>query len=152
MQLARKLGPLIWTKLINFVLEMVPKNPYGKARQTKWLLTVALFLSLFSFSGYTGISQTLQEATQTELVLSDRKDTTKRAVHFYDTLLADRSESGPVSKTCLANYLLSYNRLVEIRFKNLSEPPGIRKLSDHFYQVKTIPQSSKEDNFVSSIG
>ncbi len=140
------------TELIIFALIMTSKKTYPKEKQTIWLLSVALLLSIFSFSGYLTNSQSLQQATQTELVLTSKHKTTKRVVSFYNAFEISKSGTVHVSNSHQANYLLSYNRFIEIRFKNLSKQPRFKNASDHLYLVKTIPQNSNEDHFISFIG
>ena len=131
---------------------MLTQKTYPKEKQTKWLLTVALILSLFSFSGYVSSSQSLKQATQTELPISGNLKTSKRGVSYYQSFEKRKPETPLVSQNYQAIYRFTYNRLVQVRFRNLSKQPRVKNTLDDFFHAKISPLSSKEDDFVSDIG
>jgi hypothetical protein len=127
---------------------------YNKDKLTKWLLTVTLFFSIFTFSGYAGNSQSRQQqATQTELVISNNHKTCKRTISFkkaFELVSCNAFFISPYRNW--TNTLLTYNLLSKVKFDSISKQFCSHKSADHFLQVKTIPQNSDEDSFATIIG
>ena len=127
---------------------------YHKDKLTKWLLTVTLFFSIFTFSGYVGNSQSRQQqATQTELVISNNHKTCKRTISYKKAFVLN-GFSEPFN--CLyknwTNTLFTYNILIKVNLDTISRQFYSHNPTDRFLQKKTIPQSSDEDIFVTFIG
>jgi len=126
---------------------------YHKDKLTKWLLTVTMFFSIFTFSGYAGDSQSRQQQpTQTEIVISNHK-TWKRTIPFKKAFERISCNDFLVSN-CKnwTNTLFTYNILTKVKLDSISRQFCSHKPAGHFLQVKTIPQSSDEDIFTTFIG
>lgn len=124
-----------------------------KDKLTKWLLTATMVFSIFTFAGYAGNSQLRQQqATQTELVISNNDKTCKRTISYkkafelisFNTL--NRSDKNWTSA------LFTFNILTKVKLDNISGQFYSHKPANHFLQVKTIPQSSDEHIFARFIG
>jgi len=138
--------------LIIFAFEMLLKKTCTEKNQTGYLLLVALLLSTFSVSGFPNYSQPLKQTTQIELLLSYDLESTQDAKYIYETIEKCNPITASISKVCPINYLLIYERRIETCFKSVLQQAAFNKISDRFYRIKTIPQSSKEDSFISLIG
>ncbi|MGK7392484.1 MAG: hypothetical protein ACNS60_19170 [Candidatus Cyclobacteriaceae bacterium M2_1C_046] len=127
---------------------------YDKDKLTKWLLTVALFFSIFTFSGYAGYSQSRQQqATQTELVISNNHKTCKRTISFKKAFELTSCNDFLISTyKNWTNTLFTYNILTKVKLDSISKQFCSYKSADRFPQVKTIPKSSDEDIFATFIG
>lgn len=127
---------------------------YHKDKLTKWLLTVTLFFSIFTFSGYAGNSQSRQQlATQTELVISNNHKTCKRTISFKKAFELTSCKDFLINPyTNWTNTLYTYNLLTKVKLDSISRQFCSHKSADHFLQVKTIPQNSDEDIFATFIG
>ncbi len=127
---------------------------YHKDKLTKWLLTVTLFFSILTFSGYAGNSQSRQQqATQTELVISNNHKTCKRTISFkkaFELTSCNDFLINPYKNW--TNTLFTYNLLTKVKLDSISRQFCSYKSADHFLQVKTIPQNSDEDIFATFIG
>jgi len=121
-------------------------------KQTGCILLVAILLTAFSLSGFQNNSQPLKQATQIELVLSYNLESTKGATYIYEIVEKYNPATAPISKIYAVNYWSFYERLIETRFKSVLLQTTFSKISDRFYPIKTIPQNSKEDSFISFIG
>lgn len=127
---------------------------YHKDKLTKWLLTVTLFFSVFTFSGYDGNYQSrCQPATQTELVISNNHKTCKRTISYKKAFglirYNDCFKSPYKNRT---NTLFTYNILTKVKLNSISRRFCFHKPVDCFLQLKTIPQNSDADIFVIFIG
>ena len=127
---------------------------YHKDKLTKWLLTVTLLFSIFTFSGYAGNSQSRQQqTTQTELVISSNHKTCKRTISYKKAIVLIRCNDFLISPyKCWTNTLSTYNILTKVKFDSISRQFCSQKSANSFLPVKTIPQSSDEDFFVTFIG
>jgi hypothetical protein len=128
--------------------------PYHKDKLTKWLLTVSLLFSIFTFSGYAGNYQSRQQqATQTELVISINHKTCKRTISYKKAFELISSNDFLISPyNSWTNTLFIYNILTKVKLDSISRQFCFRRSADHFLQKKSIPQSSDEDFFVIFIG
>jgi len=131
---------------------MLTTKTHTNNRQSRWLLSLAILCSIFSFAGYLHYTPPLQQPTQTELLLSQEGQDTKAAVYFCQTIEKSKVEKTSFLQPVYLNSQLSYNRLTEIQFKAFSQPLVFNKAVDRFFPIKTIPQSSDEDLFISYIG
>jgi hypothetical protein len=139
-------------KLLSLIT-MKTQYPY-KDKLTKWLFTVTLLFSIFTFSGYAGNSQSRQlETNQTELVVSNYSKICKRAVSYKKGVELSHLIS-PLSNSDKnwINVLFTYNILAKVKLDNISRQFYYYVPTNHFLQVKTIPQSSDEDIFATFIG
>lgn len=120
---------------------------YHKDKLTKWLLTITLFFSIFTFLGYANNYQSRQQqATQTELVVSNNHKNCKRTTSFKKAFELISCNATLISTyKNWTNALLTYNQQTKIKLDNISRQCCSHKSADHFLQVKTIPQSSDED-------
>ncbi len=132
---------------------MKTQYPSYKNRLTKWLLTVTLLFSVFTFSGYAGNSQSRQlETTHTELVVSSNPKIYKRAVSYKKGMELILFSPLISSDKNWVNTLLTYNLLTKVKLDTISRQYYSHKPVNHFLQVKTIPQNSDEDIFATFIG
>jgi hypothetical protein len=127
---------------------------YHKDKLTKWLLTVTLLFSIFTFSGYAGNYQSRQQqATQTELVIPSNHKTCKRTISYKKAFELISSNGFLISTyKSWTNTLFTYNILTKIKLDSISRQFCFHKPTDRFLQVKTIPQNSDEDIFITFIG
>ncbi len=122
-----------------------------KTKLNKWLLTAIVFLSVFSFSGYSGQSQTRQAALkQTELFVTVTSKTNKPTISYKKALASFFSLSNSISFD--PNSILLFNGLTKIKFDNLSKQDFIVFCSGRHFQSKIIPQSQDEECLISHIG
>ena len=124
---------------------------YCKSKLSKWLLTGAMLLSVFAFSGYYNNSTLLNNVkAQTELVYSTKTKNKKFAVFFKKVIY-------PSDKHIFLNYfsnhlttlLLTYNKLIKVKFDNISKQYKSIDQADKFVQLKNIPSNSSKDIFIS---
>jgi hypothetical protein len=127
---------------------------YYKGKLTKWLLTVTLFFSIFTFTGYAGHSQPgRQQATQTERVLSNHHKTCKRTISYKKAFAPSSCNDFIISPyKNWTNTLFTYHLLTKVAFGSMSMRFLSQKPARHFLREKTIPQSSDEDIFTTFIG
>lgn len=122
-----------------------------KTKLNKWLLAATVFLSVFSFSGYAGQTQTRQEAlNQTELFVAVTSKTNKPTISYKKALASFFSLSNSISFD--PKSILLFNRLTKIKFDNLSKQDFIVFCSSRHFHCKIIPQSQDEDYLISHIG
>lgn len=142
-------------KTTTFDIEMMNTQfTYQKDKLKKWLLTVTLLFSIFTFSGYASNHQSReQHTTQTELVISSNHKTCKQTVSYkkaFDLTSSNDFLINPYKSR--TNTLFTYNILTKVKFDSLSRQFYSHKSTTPFLQVKTIPQSSDEDIFATFIG
>lgn len=122
---------------------------YHINKLTKWLLAATLFFSIFGFSGYASNSQSKQQATRTELVISNNHKICKRTISYYKTFKCisfnDLLNSSYKNWT---DALFAYNKLTRANLIHNSKLFYSHKPADHFLPVKTIPQNS--DDYISA--
>lgn len=145
----------MWFKMTTFGNEMTnTQNTYQKSKLTKWLLTITLFFSVFTFSGYVGSYQSIKhQAIQTERLISNKYKTCKRTISYKKAF--DFTSCNNILLSTYknwANTLFTYNTLTKVKFESISRQFYSHKFIGHFLQVKTIPKSSDEDVFVAFIG
>jgi hypothetical protein len=130
------------------------KHTYHKIKLTNWLLTVTLFFSFFTFSGYAGNFQSIQQKpTQTELVISNKRKSCKQVISYrkaFGLLIDNEFLISPYKNW--TNALYAYNILTKVKFDFISKQFNFLTFVDRFLQIKTIPQSSDEDIFATFIG
>jgi sensor histidine kinase YesM len=122
-----------------------------KTKLNKWLLTAIVFLSVFSFSGYSGQSQTRQAALkQTELFVVVTSKTNKPTISYKKALASFFSLSSSISFD--QKSILQFNGLTKTKFDYLSKQGFIVFCSGRHFQSKIIPQSQDEEFLISHIG
>jgi hypothetical protein len=130
------------------------KHTYHKIKLTNWLLTVTLFFSFFTFSGYGCNFQSIQQKpTQTELLISNMRKSCKQVISYrkaFGLLIDNEFLISPYKNW--KNILHGYNLLTKVKFDSILKQFNFLKFVDHFLQIKTIPQSSDEDIFATFIG
>ena len=125
---------------------------YPKYKLTKWFLTVTLFFSILTFSGYAGTSQTKVQATQTELLITDKRKTCKRIILYEKSFeLSSYNDFVFTPFRNWRNTLVRYNKLTKVKLDSILRQFFSHKLANHFLQVKTISQNSDEDGLVTCL-
>ena len=118
-----------------------------KDKLSKWLLTVALLFSIFTFSGYIGISTSQQQPYRnTELVYSINSNA-KRNISF-ERVLTKFNENvifDSFSKSVINEVLLLHNRIAKTKFDYLLKQIVTGKKVVRFTKLKINPHSSNED-------
>lgn len=114
---------------------------------SKWFLMLPLFLSVFAFSGFTGVSQSLQQKDrQTELVLSNKYKVAKRTILFKRALSSEyKSCTLKNSVAYQANYLFVFNCLDHVNFKSQIKQFYSFYSDIHYIQIRTNPESPDEE-------
>lgn len=127
---------------------------YHKRKLTKCLLTVALFFSIFSFSGFASNSHSiLQQETQTEIVISKILKNSKREISYIKAIELNSCNDFLLIPSKNWTYtLLAYNIHTKVKFDNISLQFCSYKSSTRFFHAKTIPHGSDEDVFLSLVG
>ena len=127
---------------------------YQKDKLKKWLLTVTLLFSIFTFSGYASNQQSReQHTTQTELVISSNHKTCKRTVSYKKAFDLTSSSDFLINPyKSWTNALFTHKIITKVKLDSLSRQFYSHKSAAQFLQVKTIPQSSDEDIFATFIG
>jgi len=120
---------------------------------SKYLLTISLFFSLFSFSGYAENYYFPQKSTtQTELLFVNKQKISKRVISykkaFADNIAAQVFSSVENRKQSL----ITYNMLVKVNFDAISKHLDTFEIENGFLQQKAIPQTPNEDNFTTVLG
>ena len=110
-----------------------------------------MLLSVFAFSGYNNNSTHLNKAkVQTELVCSTKTKNKKSAVLFKKVIYS----SGKYTflsyfSTHLTTLLLTYSKLIKVKFDNISKQYKSIDQAHKFVQLKNIPSNSSKDIFIS---
>ena len=94
----------------------------------------------------------IQQETKTELVVPFKVKTPEWTKSFHKKGNLKTYTNSPASKKYEAGYLFTYNKLVEVKINNLSRKYSLIKSPDSFFRIKTIPRSSKENDFISFAG
>ncbi len=118
-----------------------------KGKLSKWLLTVTLLASIFTFSGFIGNSPPKQQPYRnTELVFSFSSNA-KRTISFERVLTKFYGNviSDSFSKSVINEVLLLHTRLAKTRFDYLAKQIFTAKLAVRFTHLKTIPHNSDKE-------
>ena len=124
---------------------------YCKNKLSRWLLTVTMLLSVFAFSGYSNNSTLLNnKKAQTELVCSTKTKHKKFIVAFKKIISTSHR---PTFLNYFSNHsatlLLTYNKLIKVKFDNILKVYRSIDQADKFVQLKNIPSNSSKDIFIS---
>ena len=126
------------------------KYTYQNNMMTKWLLAVTLIVNIFSISGYSDHYQSrLQNATKTELVISNYRKLGKRTVS-YNNVVEIISFLAPFNRhhKSLEYQLFSYNIQIKVKLDNIKKQYYPHNTDYLCLQVKKIPPGSDEDIFL----
>lgn len=126
------------------MVRMTKRNIKVKSLLAKWLLISTLFVGLFGFSGLAGQSSFQQQKTQTEFLFSNKLRSGGRVANYKLSVIHPQNALAPTS-VFNRNAILTYGRLLKVRFDHLSRQPVFVSTCCLFRHVKTIPQSSGED-------
>jgi hypothetical protein len=126
------------------LVKMTKRNIKVKSLLAKWLLISTLFVGIFGFSGSAGQSSFQQQKTQTEFLFSNNVRSGGRFANYKLSAVYSRSALATVG-VVHRNAILTYGRLLKVRFDLLSRQPVFVSTCCLFRHVKTIPQSSGED-------
>jgi hypothetical protein len=105
-----------------------------------------ILLSVFAFSGYNNNSTLLNNVkARTELVCSTKIENKKFTVLFKEVIY-------PSGRHTFLNYfcnhsttlLLTYNKLIKVKFDNTSKQYKSIEQADKFVQLKNIPSNSSK--------
>jgi len=121
---------------------------------TKWLLTVTLLISIFSFSGYSDhYPSRLQNTTKTELVTSNHHKLGKRTASINKVVENIRFH-GPFYRyyNSLEYQLFSYNILTKVKLDNIKKQYYPYKSANLYLHIKKHTPSSDEDIFLPFLG
>ena len=126
---------------------------YHKDKLLKLLLTATVLCSIFTLLPSIDNCKHNQQNTQTELVYVFTKNPLAKTIAY-------KNVNTPVNKSNTINNfyirqttsLLNYNRNVLIKLLSISTKNIEFKNTTDFVQLKTIPKSLDEDNFISIKG
>ena len=126
---------------------------YHKDKLLKLLLTATVLCSIFTLLPSIDNCKHNQQNTQTELVYVFTKNPLAKTIAY-------KNVNTPVNKSNTINNfyirqttsLLNYNRNVLIKLLSISTKNIEFKNTPDFVQLKKIPESSDEDNFISIKG
>ena len=132
---------------------MQPQNTYKKSTLTKIFFALTFLISLPFYSGYAGYSGfPPQQKAKTELVVSHKVKTPDWIKSSYKKVNQKTLTKALPSKNYETGFLFAYNKLTEVKFDNLSRKHSLIKSPGIFFRAKTIPHSSKENDFNSFAG
>ena len=133
--------------------KMQQQNTYKKSTLTKIFFALTFLISLSFFPGVGGNSAlAFQQEIKTELVVFQKVKTPEWTKPFHKKFKLKTFTKSPASKKYEAGFLLAYNKLTEIKFKNLSRKYSLIKSPGIFIRVKIIPQSSEDNYFIPYAG
>lgn len=126
------------------------KLKYYKEKLLAWFLTLTLFLSLFTFLGYSNKATLFHHLKiQTELVNSTNTKPNSPTIAFKKTISIPPKI---IHLNKLTKYrislLLSYNKLMKVRLQNISQQYHSIKKSERFLPIKNIPCNACEYVFI----
>jgi len=108
-----------------------------------------MLLSVFAFSGYNSTLLNNVKA-QTELVCSTKTKNKKFTVLFQEVIYSfDRHTFLNYFSNYLTTLLLTYNKLIKVKFDNISKQYKSIDQADKFVQLKkNIPSNSSKNIFI----
>jgi len=129
---------------------MQQKTTYHKNSVAKIFFALAflIFLSFFPATGSVNVS-TFQGKAKTELVDSHEVKTPDWIKSLQKKVSLKAVTKSLTSKNYGAGLLSAYNTLTKVKFKTISQIYSSIKSPDSFIRVKTIPQNSKYNRFIS---
>jgi len=116
-------------------------------QKTKWFISIALLLSIFSFTGFVSYASPLPQVVQTELVESHTNTSTRKTVHFIA-----RSVCQYIPTTYYVAVLIDDNRSAAIQLKKNHIWLAIKEDLCIFYKPKSMTIGSDEDLSTPLIG
>ena len=126
---------------------------YRKDRLSKWLFTLTVLCSIFALLPSINHSKFQQEKTQTELVCSSAVNTLSKTVPYHN--ITESVDNNKKINPFLINQtasLVHYNKNIIVKLLCISAHFFEYKNTSNFIQLKTIPKSSDEENFISIKG
>ncbi len=129
-----------------------PQTIHHYIGQIRWRLIVALVIYSSVFSGYPGITKSLnRQSVQTQLICADNDKFTKHTVLFQNLFVAKykRANSYTNPKPFV---LLICNSKIKAKLRNTSKQFNSTKTTLRFIQLKTIPLNFTEDVLLSITG
>lgn len=132
---------------------MPQKTTYQKNSLAKIIFALTFLISLSFFPGYVNhINNSARQKTKTALVVSYKAKIPKWIKSLYKKVNAKTFTKSPASIKYELVLLRAYNKLTKIKFDNLKQHSPLIKSPGCFYPFKTVPQSSKENDFISLAG
>lgn len=129
------------------------KQPTYRHSPAKILFALAFLISLSFFPGTGGSTISAhREKTKTEQVFSYKIKTPDRLKSFQKKVNYQTPGKSPALKNYETQLLSAYNRLIKTKFKAISQLYPPINLPDASFRLKTIPQTSKENDFISFAG
>ena len=130
------------------------ETKYRKDILSKWLLRITILLSVFTFAGNSGYSNSLNKNNaQTEIVCKLYSKTTKRTVAFSNKSSNKEAEDlSIIFNNCWTISLMAYERQTKVKFGNIYKLCFLSYKADLFFIIKAIHQNSDEDIFISIKG
>ena len=111
-------------------------------------LAFLVSLSFFPGAGGSSAAAQFQGRTKTELVVSSKVKTPGWQRSFHKKVKLKTITESPALRNYESYLLFAYNKLIKARFKILSPNKPLIKFPDTFFRVKTIPETSEENNFI----
>lgn len=126
---------------------MAVPGKYNRNKLASWLIRITLVFSVFAFPGYPGnANPAFLQKPQTELFVSKKHHCTRQTISFKKAIDYLPTVS-PLTLTDSQKIASSnYNRLSKVKFDSLTKSCHSYPLPISCFQVKTIPQSSDEEN------
>ncbi len=126
---------------------------YHKDKLLKLLLTATVLCSIFALLPYIDNCKHNQQNTQTELVYVFTKKPLAKTIAYKNVKTpVDKRKAINNFYTHQTTSLLNYNRNILVKLLSISTQHIEFKNTLDFVQLKTIPKSSDEDNFISIKG
>jgi hypothetical protein len=125
-------------------------NKYDLSGLTKWLIALALFIGVFSFSGFTIKSNTNQpQQTQSELVLIKNQKSNQRNFLFRKALKHNNYNQNSIfNSTYKMNKFYTNNLFAKIKNYNILRQNYACNFFIRIMLERTIPQSPEDSFFV----
>ena len=132
---------------------MLQQTTYQKHSLTKLFFALAFLISPYFTPGYVNYTTAfLQQKAKTEVVVSYKAKIPNWIKSFHKKSNPKSITKPPALKNYSADFLLAFNKLTKVRFDNLKQHSFLIKSPGCFYPLKTVPQSSNENDFISFIG
>ncbi len=126
---------------------------YRKDKLVKLLLSATVLCSIFALLPSIDNCKHHQQNTQTELVYVFTKNSLAKTIAYKNVnTQVDKSKKINNFYICQTTSLLNYNRNILVKLLTISNQHIEFKNNLDFIQLKTIPKSSDEDNFISIKG
>jgi len=123
---------------------------YCEDNFSKWLLTVAMLLGVFAFTGYNNKRTLFNNVkAQTELVCAVKTSNKIFTVAFKKVIAtSNRHHFSDFVGNHSTTLLLTYSKLIKVKFDSISKLYQSIDQAHKFVQVKNIPSHSGKDVFI----